>query len=180
MTVLLGPGKRRLFLCALRPAIREKCECSWPMTIGTRVTSVETTRGCVNVHLTTTPAHDGTTQFRRNFVEEQHDFSLVLGGPIFQLFRRTHLEGITWSSCDAELSSSQYSHGYPCFCSRLSPRLPVVHATSRFCATLNTRQIPHCTSGPDRCRIACSFADKPRCSPLGGKANCVAARSASL
>jgi hypothetical protein len=28
-----------------------------------------------------------------NLVEEQHDFSLVLGGPIFQLFRRTHLEG---------------------------------------------------------------------------------------
>jgi hypothetical protein len=28
-----------------------------------------------------------------NFVEEQLDFSLVLGGPIFQLFRRTHLEG---------------------------------------------------------------------------------------
>jgi len=25
--------------------------------------------------------------------EQQHDFSLVLGGPIFQLFRRTHLEG---------------------------------------------------------------------------------------
>src|ERR1700747_2403167 len=30
---------------------------------------------------------------QHNFVEEQHDFSLVLGGPIFQLFRRTHLEG---------------------------------------------------------------------------------------
>jgi hypothetical protein len=28
-----------------------------------------------------------------NFVEEQHDFSLVLGGPIFQFFRRAHLEG---------------------------------------------------------------------------------------
>jgi hypothetical protein len=26
-------------------------------------------------------------------VEQQHDFSLVLGGPIFQLFRRTHLAG---------------------------------------------------------------------------------------
>jgi len=31
---------------------------------------------------------------QHNFVEEQHDFSLVLGGPIFQIFRRTHLEGI--------------------------------------------------------------------------------------
>jgi hypothetical protein len=30
---------------------------------------------------------------QHNFVEEQDDFSLVLGGPIFQLFRRTHLEG---------------------------------------------------------------------------------------
>jgi hypothetical protein len=30
---------------------------------------------------------------QHNFVEEQHDFSLVLGGPIFQLFRRAHLEG---------------------------------------------------------------------------------------
>jgi hypothetical protein len=28
-----------------------------------------------------------------DFVEQQHDFSLVLGGPIFQFFRRTHLEG---------------------------------------------------------------------------------------
>jgi len=25
-----------------------------------------------------------------NFVEEQHDFSLMPGVPIFQLFRRTH------------------------------------------------------------------------------------------
>jgi hypothetical protein len=30
---------------------------------------------------------------QHNFVEEQHEFSLVLGGPIFQLFRRAHLEG---------------------------------------------------------------------------------------
>jgi hypothetical protein len=30
---------------------------------------------------------------QHNFVEEHPDFSLVLGGPIFQLFRRTHLEG---------------------------------------------------------------------------------------
>jgi hypothetical protein len=30
---------------------------------------------------------------QRNFVEEQHDFSLVQGGPIFQLFLRTYLEG---------------------------------------------------------------------------------------
>ena len=29
----------------------------------------------------------------RDFIEEQRDFSLVLGGPIFQLFRKTHLEG---------------------------------------------------------------------------------------
>src|SRR5260370_15435472 len=29
----------------------------------------------------------------RNFLEELHDFSLVLGGPIFQLFRRSHLAG---------------------------------------------------------------------------------------
>lgn len=29
----------------------------------------------------------------RDFIEQQHDFSLVLGGPIFQLFRKTHLEG---------------------------------------------------------------------------------------
>jgi hypothetical protein len=29
----------------------------------------------------------------RNFLEEPHDFSLVLGGPIFQLFRRSHLAG---------------------------------------------------------------------------------------
>jgi hypothetical protein len=28
-----------------------------------------------------------------NFLEEPHDFSLVLGGPIFQLFRRSHLAG---------------------------------------------------------------------------------------
>jgi hypothetical protein len=28
-----------------------------------------------------------------DFVEQQHDFSLVLGGPIFQLFRRARLEG---------------------------------------------------------------------------------------
>jgi hypothetical protein len=33
---------------------------------------------------TTTEAH---------FLEEQHDFSLVLGGPIFQLFRRARLDG---------------------------------------------------------------------------------------
>src|SRR4026208_124891 len=31
------------------------------------------------------PEHD--------FGERQHDFSFVLGGPTFQLFRRTHLEG---------------------------------------------------------------------------------------
>jgi len=30
---------------------------------------------------------------QHDFGEQQHDFSLVLGGPIFQLFRRTHLEG---------------------------------------------------------------------------------------
>jgi hypothetical protein len=30
---------------------------------------------------------------QHNFVEEQHDFSLVQGGPIFQLFLRTYLEG---------------------------------------------------------------------------------------
>ena len=29
----------------------------------------------------------------RNFLEESDDFSLVLGGPIFQLFRRSHLAG---------------------------------------------------------------------------------------
>lgn len=29
----------------------------------------------------------------RDFIEQQNDFSLVLGGPIFQLFRRTHMEG---------------------------------------------------------------------------------------
>jgi hypothetical protein len=29
----------------------------------------------------------------RNFLEEPHDFSLVLGGPIFQFFRRSHLAG---------------------------------------------------------------------------------------
>jgi hypothetical protein len=29
----------------------------------------------------------------RNFLEEPHGFSLVLGGPIFQLFRRSHLAG---------------------------------------------------------------------------------------
>jgi hypothetical protein len=28
-----------------------------------------------------------------DFVQQQHDFSLVLGGPTFQLLRRTHLEG---------------------------------------------------------------------------------------
>jgi hypothetical protein len=28
-----------------------------------------------------------------NFLKEPHDFSLVLGGPIFQLFRRSHLAG---------------------------------------------------------------------------------------
>jgi hypothetical protein len=28
-----------------------------------------------------------------DFVQQQHDFSLVLGGPTFQLFRKTHLEG---------------------------------------------------------------------------------------
>src|SRR5215831_1644892 len=28
-----------------------------------------------------------------NLLEEPHDFSLVLGGPIFQLFRRSHLAG---------------------------------------------------------------------------------------
>lgn len=28
-----------------------------------------------------------------NFLEEPHDFSLVLGGPLFQLFRRSHLAG---------------------------------------------------------------------------------------
>jgi hypothetical protein len=30
---------------------------------------------------------------QHDFEEQQHDFSLVLGGPIFQLFQRTHLEG---------------------------------------------------------------------------------------
>lgn len=30
---------------------------------------------------------------QHTFGEQQHDFSLVLGGPIFQLFRRAHLEG---------------------------------------------------------------------------------------
>jgi hypothetical protein len=29
----------------------------------------------------------------RNFLDEPHDFSLVLGGPIYQLFRRAHLAG---------------------------------------------------------------------------------------
>jgi hypothetical protein len=28
-----------------------------------------------------------------NFLEESHDFSLVLGGPLFQMLRRAHLEG---------------------------------------------------------------------------------------
>jgi hypothetical protein len=30
---------------------------------------------------------------QRDFDDQQYDFSLVLGGPIFQLFRRAHLEG---------------------------------------------------------------------------------------
>ena len=30
---------------------------------------------------------------QRNFVEERYDFSLVLGGPVYQLLRRTRLEG---------------------------------------------------------------------------------------
>ena len=30
---------------------------------------------------------------KRDLIEQQHDFSLVLGGPIFQLFRRIRLEG---------------------------------------------------------------------------------------
>jgi hypothetical protein len=30
---------------------------------------------------------------QHDFGEQQHDFSLMLGGPIFQLFQRTHLEG---------------------------------------------------------------------------------------
>ena len=30
---------------------------------------------------------------QHDFGEQQHDFSLVLGGPIFQFFQRTHLEG---------------------------------------------------------------------------------------
>jgi hypothetical protein len=28
-----------------------------------------------------------------NFVEESNDFSLVLGGPVFQFFRKSHLAG---------------------------------------------------------------------------------------
>lgn len=33
------------------------------------------------------------TMMEPNFVEEGHDLSLVLGGPVFQLFRMAHLEG---------------------------------------------------------------------------------------
>ncbi|HEY2547674.1 MAG TPA: hypothetical protein VGI46_16500 [Candidatus Acidoferrum sp.] len=35
----------------------------------------------------------GAENFVPGFVEQQHDFSLVLGGPTFQFFRRAHLEG---------------------------------------------------------------------------------------
>jgi hypothetical protein len=38
----------------------------------------------------TKPAEQGTPA---NFLQEDFDFSLVLGGPTFQLLRRTHLEG---------------------------------------------------------------------------------------
>ena len=37
--------------------------------------------------------HESNTNTTAGFVEEQPDFSLVLGGPIFQLFRRSHLSG---------------------------------------------------------------------------------------
>ena len=33
------------------------------------------------------------TQSQPDFIQEAHDFSLVLGGPIFQLFRKSHLAG---------------------------------------------------------------------------------------
>ena len=39
-------------------------------------------------------ASDGLhTVSKPNLIEEPPDFSLVLGGPIFQLFRRSHLSG---------------------------------------------------------------------------------------
>ena len=35
----------------------------------------------------------GATAVAREYLEEAHDFSLVLGGPLFQLLRKAHLEG---------------------------------------------------------------------------------------
>src|SRR6202000_1783233 len=38
-------------------------------------------------------ANQSTPAMESSFNENLHDFSLVLGGPIFQLFRRSHLSG---------------------------------------------------------------------------------------
>jgi len=39
------------------------------------------------------PKQDLPTMTKASFPEKEHDFSLVLGGPIFQLFRKAHISG---------------------------------------------------------------------------------------
>src|SRR5215471_7692005 len=102
-----------------------------------------------------------------NLFEEPHDFSLVLGGPIFQLFRRSHLAGeglellhrrlliitlVAWLPLMllATLGSSAGTAGRLSFFHDIE-----VHV--RFLVA---------TAGPRRCRADCSFAGTSCSAPL--------------
>ena len=54
------------------------------------------------------------TTTETNLLQEPSDFSLVLGGPVYQLFRGPISPGITYNSCIAGCSLSRCSLGCHC------------------------------------------------------------------
>lgn len=119
------------------------------------------------------------TVMEPNILWEPLDFSLVLGAPMFQLFRRSHLAGddlelvnrrlliitpVAWLPLLllAILGSSAANIG----------GLPFLHDVEV------AGSIPHCTSGLHRRRADRSFADASRCAPVRRAAYCFTPGSA--
>jgi hypothetical protein len=59
--------------------------------------------------------HTSQTWVHPDLHEDRHDFSLVLGGPLFQLLRKAHLEGDHLELLRQRMLSSPGAHG--CHCS---------------------------------------------------------------
>ena len=99
-----------------------------------------------------------------NFLEEPNDFSLVLGGPVFQLFRKSHLAGDGLELVHRRLLIITLVAWLPL----LLIATLALHEGKRRQAFLPSRRgsacpIPCCTSCPHRGRTARSFANTSRC-----------------